>query len=116
MVAHEQGLVANSIFSPRLALGHCSFMGIRLLTGRMHQARAHACSIGHPIAGDQLYGNHDFNRVMKNFGLKRLFLHAQRLQLIHPVTGVPLEVYSALPDALAKVLEKLGRDRGTTNA
>lgn len=51
----------------------------RPITGRTHQIRVHAQYVGHPVAGDPKYGDEDFNRLMKSFGLKRLFLHANRL-------------------------------------
>ena len=104
---HERTLEARSVFSPRLVLAQCTFIGIRLLTGRMHQARAHASGIGHPIAGDQLYGDHDFNRMVKKAGLKRLFLHAERLEFRHPVSGAMVETRSELPASLKKVLDNL---------
>lgn len=55
------------------------------LTGRTHQIRAHLAAIGHPIAGDKLYGGMPANRVM---------LHCFRLQFTHPVTGESIDVCS----------------------
>ncbi len=100
-------LEARSVFSPRRTLGGCTLMGIRLLTGRMHQARAHAAAIGRPIAGDRLYGHREFNRMTKDAGLTRLFLHAERLRFRHPLSGAPIETYAELPASLERVLENL---------
>ncbi len=98
---------ARSVFSPRRSLGECAVVGIRLITGRMHQARAHAAAIGRPIAGDHLYGDAEFNRITRQAGLTRLFLHAERLHFCHPLSGAPLEVYAALPASLELVLDAL---------
>ncbi|MBN1684979.1 MAG: RluA family pseudouridine synthase [Gammaproteobacteria bacterium] len=52
---------------------------VQIATGRTHQIRVHAAQMGHPIAGDQKYGDATFNQKLKEKGLKRLFLHASRL-------------------------------------
>ena len=98
---------ARSVFSPKLALPQCTLVDIRLVTGRMHQARLHAAGTSHPIAGDRLYGEREFNRRMKNAGLGRLFLHAERLRFNHPLSGAPMEVCAELPAPLEKVLDNL---------
>ncbi len=100
----ESGLEAHSVFTPRRPLRHCTLMDIRLLTGRTHQARRHAAAAGHPIAGDWLYGDPDFNRAAKKAGLTRLFLHAEHLRLTHPATGAALDIHSPLPAALEEAL------------
>lgn len=84
-----------------------SLVGIVLGSGRMHQIRVHAAHIGHPVAGDGKYGDEGFNRVMRRHGLRRLFLHAERLRLRHPETGRELVVRCGLPEVLAGVLESL---------
>lgn len=100
---------ARSIFSPisSVGVGECAFMAIELLTGRMHQARAHAAAIGQPIAGDWRYGDRQFNQLTKQVGLTRLFLHAERLRFRHPINGACTETYAPLPDTLAAVLDNL---------
>ncbi len=82
-------------------------MEIRLLTGRTHQARAHAAHIGHPIAGDRKYGDRDFDRSMRELGLRRLFLHAASLRFRHPLTGAPMHVEAPMPHELERVLTRL---------
>jgi len=99
--------VARSVFSPRRRWQACTLVNIRLLTGRMHQARLHAAAIGQPIAGDRLYGDAQFNRMTRQAGLGRLFLHAERLRFAHPVSGAALEARAPLPAALEAVLENL---------
>lgn len=88
-----------------------SLVDIRLFTGRTHQARAHAASIGHPIAGDPRYGDKDFNDEMRALGLNRLFLHASWLQFPHPDTGAQMKIESPLPDELQNVLNTLDHEQ-----
>jgi len=74
------------------------------LTGRTHQIRVHLASIGHPIAGDRVYG-----RRRSSLPLARQFLHARRLGFKHPRTGQQMNLEAALPEDLATVLELLRR-------
>ncbi|HEX6947241.1 MAG TPA: RluA family pseudouridine synthase [Acidimicrobiia bacterium] len=85
----------------------CSLLEVRLETGRTHQIRVHLTAIGHPVVADQVYGPR-----RHRLGAGRMFLHASRLQLAHPVTGGRLEVESPLPADLARVLESLGPGAG----
>jgi 23S rRNA pseudouridine955/2504/2580 synthase len=73
-------------------------------TGRTHQIRVHAASLGHPIVGDERYGQDDINRNFKNRGYKRMFLHAEKLTFQHPVTGVLLNIRAPLPQQLEDLL------------
>jgi|SRR5690554_4438965 len=66
------------------------------ITGRTHQIRVHALYAGHPIAGDNKYGDDDFSRMIRELGGKRLFLHAHYLKIPNS-DGVPLELH-AEPD------------------
>ena len=108
MSRHPEGQPAWSVFSCRQNIGNDSLVEIDLKTGRMHQARVHAALSGHPIAGDRLYGDRSFNRALKRFGLGRLFLHAERLRVTHPITGVVTDFYSPLNPNLADVIRNLG--------
>jgi 23S rRNA pseudouridine955/2504/2580 synthase len=103
----EAGRAAESVFVPRQAFGHETLVEIRLKTGRTHQARVHAAHLGHPIAGDDKYGDREFNREMRALGLKRLFLHAGYLGFVHPVRGVGMHVESPLPPDLSTLLAQL---------
>ena len=58
-----------------------SLIAIALITGRTHQIRVHCQAEGHPLAGDDKYGDDDFNRMMRQRGIKRLMLHASSLEL-----------------------------------
>ncbi len=95
--ARADGQHAVTIFTP-LAVGvDAARLEARLLTGRTHQIRVHAAHLGHPILGDDKYGNFELNRSLAKSGVKRLFLHARRLSLRHPLTGEALEFEAALP-------------------
>jgi 23S rRNA pseudouridine1911/1915/1917 synthase len=83
----------------------------RLETGRTHQIRVHLLAIGHPVVGDDIYG--DGRRAPAPLGsLDRLFLHATRLGFDHPVTGEHLVFDSPLPADLAGPLAALGHENG----
>ena len=109
----EGGKEAASLFTPHQRFGAASLMEIRLLTGRTHQARVHAAHVGHPIAGDDKYGDREFNRRLRRLGLKRMFLHAQRLQFAHPVSSCKMEVEAPLPTELSALLERLTHETAT---
>jgi 23S rRNA pseudouridine955/2504/2580 synthase len=78
----------------------CTLLEVTIKTGRTHQIRVHLASQGHPIAGGDKYGDFEWNKVLNKQGLKRMFLHAWRLQFTHPTTGKRVELKSALPPEL----------------
>ena len=78
----------------------CTLLEVTIKTGRTHQIRVHLASEGHPIAGDDKYGDFEWNKALQKQGLKRMFLHAWRLQFSHPVTGKRVELKSNLPSEL----------------
>lgn len=80
-------------------------------TGRTHQIRRHFASIGHPVAGDRKYGDFAYNRdVRTRWGLKRLFLHAERIEFPHPEDGRKVRLEAALPPELTDVLKRAALD------
>jgi len=83
-----------------------SLLEVTIKTGRTHQIRVHLASEGMPIAGDDKYGDFDYNkalaRVTRGVALKRMFLHAWRLQCRHPTTGAVLSLQADLPEELAQ--------------
>ena len=82
-----------------------SFLSVRIETGRTHQIRRHLQAMGHPVAGDRRYGDFPFNREARSrWGLRRMFLHAWKLEIPHPVTGKTLRLESPLPPELVEVL------------
>ncbi len=91
------------------SLHRLSYLEVSLVTGKTHQIRVQAASRQHPIIGDDVYGDFDLNRrLRKDLGLKRLFLHAAQLQILHPGTGKVITVDAPLPEALGEVLVKAG--------
>jgi 23S rRNA pseudouridine955/2504/2580 synthase len=82
-----------------------TLLDVTIKTGRTHQIRVHLASQGHPIAGDDKYGDFELNKALQKQGLKRMFLHAWRLQFNHPSNGERIELLSPLPPDLQKFLE-----------
>jgi 23S rRNA pseudouridine955/2504/2580 synthase len=76
-----------------LKRGEFSLLEVRLLTGRTHQIRVHLAHAGHPIVGDEKYGDFALNKRVK----KRLLLHAAKLSFRHPLSGERLRLESPLP-------------------
>lgn len=105
VVVSEKGKPAHTRFTPRDDFLGASLIEARLFTGRTHQIRVHALHCGHPIAGDERYGDLAFNKEMKVNGLNRTFLHAHSLML--DVAGKSYAFSAPLPDELNAVLERL---------
>lgn len=106
-----KGKEARTQFIPYSVGDEASLMSVKLDTGRTHQIRVHAQHTGHQIAGDEKYGDDDFNRQLKSKGLKRLFLHAFSLKFQLPNTETDenetIYVEAPLDPALVKVLDAL---------
>jgi 23S rRNA pseudouridine955/2504/2580 synthase len=79
---------------------------VHLTTGRTHQIRVHAASIGHPVAGDTRYGPPD-DPIVAGLGLTRLFLHSRSLGFSSPSGGQPVSVEAPPGDDLTAVLDRL---------
>jgi 23S rRNA pseudouridine955/2504/2580 synthase len=89
--------------------GGQSYCEIRIETGRTHQIRVHAQHIGHPVAGDDKYGDAAANkRLREQVGLKRLFLHASTLEFALDAGKAPYSLNAPLVSELIEVLDKLG--------
>ncbi|UXI67133.1 23S rRNA pseudouridine(955/2504/2580) synthase RluC [Tahibacter amnicola] len=86
-----------------------SLVEATLETGRTHQIRVHSQHMGHPIAGDDKYGDPDFNKAMRSFGLRRLFLHAKHFGF--ELGGKARSFSAPLADDLSAVLDKLPAPR-----
>ena len=96
------GRPARTHWRVREELAGYTLLQCRLETGRTHQIRVHLQAIGHPIVGDQVYGEQRHAQ-----GLRRQFLHAHLLELQQPTTGQPLAFSSPLPEDLQAVLDRL---------
>ena len=107
---HAAGKIAVSMFAPQESFGElATLMDVAIQTGRTHQIRVHAAFAGHPVVGDEKYGEREFNRRMREFGLRRMFLHAQAVSFTWPDTGERCQHQVALPADLQAVLESLSR-------
>lgn len=100
------GQPASTSFTPLERFAETSLLRARPLSGRTHQIRVHAAALGHPITGDEKYGDSRVNLAMRERGLRRLFLHAAELRLELP-GGRPLRVEAPLPDGLERLLAEL---------
>lgn len=108
----ESGKHAASIFRPVEIGSAASLLEVRIMTGRTHQIRVQAAEAGHPLAGDERYGDRDYNQRMKALGLSRLFLHAASIGWEDPVSG-EWRMYSApLPADLREILSNLETHHG----
>ena len=98
----EDGQEAETVLR-RIARGaEFSLLEAELLTGRTHQIRVHLAHLGHPILGDDKYGDFDLNKGLRKRGLKRMFLHAACVAFTHPVTGEALRIEAPLPADLER--------------
>lgn len=98
----EPGREALSQFRVLGRSGELALVEVRILTGVLHQVRAHLAAIGAPVVGDALYGGRPLH------GLTRFFLHARALGLVHPRTGAALRIESPLAPELERALAASG--------
>jgi 23S rRNA pseudouridine955/2504/2580 synthase len=103
-----EGKASVSHFRLIEAAGAHSYAEVRIDTGRTHQIRVHAAHRGHPVAGDDKYGDKEANKALRPAGLKRLFLHAAALRFALKDGSEPYVLNSPLPEDLRRVLDALG--------
>jgi 23S rRNA pseudouridine1911/1915/1917 synthase len=84
-----------------------TYIEVKPETGRTHQIRVHMAYLGHPVAGDALYGNKQQKQLNDKYCVERQCLHAYSLSFVHPVTGEPLEFISPVWPDMQAILEKL---------
>ena len=110
---HPQAMRAVSLVKVRQTLtrpdlGELSLLEVTIRTGRTHQIRVHLAGAGHPIAGDDKYGDFELNRRLQKAPpatLARMFLHAWRLQFNHPAISKRIKLEAALPAELQTFLD-----------
>ena len=113
-VERELGKTATTVFRRSRAWQGdppLSLLEAELRTGRTHQIRVHLTHLGFPLAGDDKYGDFGWNRTLAKRGLKRMFLHAWRISLPHPLGGHTLSFESPLPQELAGFVQQLDSAR-----
>ena len=114
---HPEGMHSVSLVKVRQRLSaqpaqdlpELSLLEVTIKTGRTHQIRVHLASSGHPIAGDDKYGDFALNKILEKQVLKRMFLHAWRLQFKHPSTGARHALLCPLPPELARMIPEDAR-------
>lgn len=85
-----------------------SYVEVEIETGRHHQIRRHFASIDHPLVLDHVYGHKKFNNVFRSeFGYRRFFLHAAKVEMKHPMTGKFLFIEAKMPTVFEEVLKRL---------
>lgn len=111
---HSEGKRSATVFVP-IKVGDVASLVMALpRTGRTHQIRVHAAEIDAPLAGDDKYGDREFNRLIRGYGLKRLFLHAASIEIPYEDGRTSFE--APLAPELAEVLAslRLDSDRAST--
>ncbi len=103
----EDGMPSHTIFRLRQAFKEFSLLEAELKTGRTHQIRVHLAHLGFPIAGDDKYGDFALNKALAKKGLKRMFLHAWKVGITHPVSGEHAAYEAPLPPELQAFLDSL---------
>lgn len=108
---HPDGQHAISTFEPLQTFGKlATLLDVKIGTGRTHQIRVHAAHAGHPIAGDDKYGDRERDQALKPHGLNRMFLHAYSLTFLRPGTTELFTVTAPLPEELQSIVDKLAAE------
>ncbi len=108
MAVVPDGRASTTGYRVRERFADWTLLELDLVTGRTHQIRVHLDAIGHPVAGDPVYGTGTSRRGPD--GLERLFLHAWRLELAAPHDGHLIRAAAELPAELERVLDRLRAD------
>ncbi len=107
------GQPSHTVFRLRRSWPEFSLLEAELKTGRTHQIRVHLAHLGFPIAGDDKYGDFALNKRLAKQGLKRMFLHACKTVIAHPLSGDTVAFEAPLPDELRAFLGRLDADAVT---
>ena len=113
MAVVRGGRNSLTLYRVRRAFDRFTLLDVELKTGRTHQIRVHLAWMKHPVVGDETYGGGRDNTIQnprlraRIRGLKRHFLHAEKLGFKHPATGEFVKFESALPQALGDLLVEL---------
>ncbi|GAB5031557.1 pseudouridine family [Nannochloropsis oceanica] len=102
------GRTARSTVKTLAFDGRLGVVEVGIETGRTHQIRVHLQHRRNPVLGDDLYGNAQWNaRAKRRWGIKRPMLHALRVEVAHPVTGVPLRLVAPVPMDMMSVVSNI---------
>lgn len=105
------GKAAHTRFELQKTYRGVCLVRVEPATGRTHQIRVHASALGHPVAGDEKYGEREANKMLRRRGLKRLFLHACRIELPAYRGNKPLILEAPLPKELSRFLQEFESGR-----
>jgi 23S rRNA pseudouridine955/2504/2580 synthase len=108
-----EGQAAHTILRRKRNHGAFTLLEAELKTGRTHQIRVHLAHLGFPIAGDDKYGDFELNKALARQGLKRMFLHACRITVLHPASGEPTTFEAPLAPDLSAFLRTLDQHGAT---
>jgi len=103
----DEGKASHTVFRLVARWEHFSLLEAELKSGRTHQIRVHCAHLGFPIAGDEKYGDFALNKALPKQGLKRMFLHAWKIQFPHPLSGEDMALEAPLPEVLGAFLHRL---------
>lgn len=106
-VDNNEGKPSHTRFKVLERFDDCSLVLASPVTGRTHQIRVHTQCEGHPIAGDDKYGDQAFDAAMRKVGLNRLFLHAHDLRFYHPKNETTMRVEAPLDKVLTNCIKTL---------
>ena len=106
----SEGKEAHSIVRLVARWENFSLVEVELKTGRTHQIRVHLAHLGFPLAGDDKYGDFPLNKDLQKAGLKRMFLHAAKLDFRHPVGEQEISLKAPLPKELRDFLAGMDRN------
>ena len=103
----EQGKKSITEFAIVQRFAGATLVQAKPITGRTHQIRVHALSVGNPLLGDEKYGDEQANKQFRGRGLRRLFLHATSLDVPMPDEADNLQVFAPLSDDLQQLLDSI---------
>ncbi len=103
----SEGKSATTRFRVLERFSNATLVEAKPVTGRTHQIRVHAAHLGHPILGDEKYGESKANKQFRKLGLKRLFLHAESLRFQWPDEKQQQCIKAPLEPSLDKLLKQL---------
>ncbi len=109
-VFSHRGRPALTLWRVRRRFSRATLLELKLKTGRTHQIRVHLASLGHPVAGDPVYGGTRRLAGTPLESARRQMLHAWRLAFTHPMEGRPVSVTAPLPPDMRQLLRALAED------
>jgi len=112
---NSEGKSALTYFTPLQTFKDATLMEVKLMTGRTHQIRVHAQHQGHPIAGDDRYGDAEFNKQARHLGLKRMFLHARSVDFTLPSLNRRITVVAPLDPELEEAIDAFAKDNSSSS-